>query len=299
MNLSQYLYVIIAMLNARQHLPALLRRLADLPFPVRVVAIDQGSTDGTREWLRGLVSDGLMVVPNEGNVGVARAWNQGIRIALANRAEAVLICGHDTCPMPGAIERLVALAQSGVPFITGTQVPYDTPETPCAPPQPGEPLIAAPDFSCFLLPTPTIEALAIHEARSGAKISPWQLGLFDERFDPAYFEDGDYHIRLHQAGIGAFADPGALFRHDCSLTIRTNPEIARLNQETFRRNADLYAQKWGGLPHQLDVPPQARPLNVSDEQWAAMTGGRPVLQVDPAVVAANAQRVYAQYGITG
>ena len=241
--------------------------------------------------------EGLIFVANEGNVGVAAGWNQGIRMALTNGTQAVLVCGHDTWPMPGAIHRLLYFLQAGVPFITGTAVPYDAPEIPTGEVGPSDTLIAAPDYSFFLIPVRTIQALAMHEAQSGARISPWQLGLFDEGFRGAYFEDGDHHTRLHRAGIFAARDPGAIFRHDCSLTLRTTPAVAQMNQQTFRANGDYFRQKWGGLPHEIDTPPQARPLNVTDEQWAAMTAGRAVIELNPAQLVAQAIAVYARYGL--
>jgi len=300
---STLLYVVTLTLNGLAHTQALIRALAESTIPLRVIVLDQASTDGTLDWLRQLKGRGHLVLPLEFNIGVAAGWNLGIRTAIANGAQAVLVCGNDTAPMPGTVERLVAHVRAGVPLITGTaaayNAPYEAPATPVSAAPPADaPLWAAPDFSFFLLSGITIETLARHEATTGANISPWELGLFDSRFTPAYFEDNDFHLRLHRAGLFAGRDPQALFRHDCSLTIRTNPQIAAENTETFRRNAEFFRQKWGGLPHELpDMPLQARPLNVSDAQWEQMTGGRPVLQIDYATQVAVARQVYERYGI--
>lgn len=295
--MSDYLYVVILALNPGTHLKRLLAAVSTLKVVTRAIVIDQGSTDGTREWLRTVQGDGLILVTNEANIGVAAGWNQGIRIAMANRAQAVLVCGHDTWPMPGAIERLVKHAEAGVPFITGTAVAYDTPDTPIAPLAPTDPLLAAPDFSCFLLPVKTLVALGMHEAQQPGEVNPWGLGFFDEEFYPAFFEDNSYHYRLYRAGFFAARDPLALFRHDCSLTLRSTPAVAEQNVTSFRENAERFRKKWGGLPHELDMPAQARPGNVTDEQWQAMTGGREVQQLDPVACAEQAKSVYAQYGV--
>ena len=152
-------------------------------------------------------------------------------------------------------------------------------------------------FSFFFIPALTVEILARFEAQSGVPMSPWALGLFDERYYPAYFEDNDMHTRLHRAGLVAVRDPLALYRHRCSQTIATHPELAQQQVAIMQRNAELFRQKFGRLPHELDVPPQARPLNVTDEQWTQMTGGRPIIEVDQSVVTAQARQVYAQFGI--
>ncbi len=298
--MSQYLYAIVLTLNALDHVKRLIRALASTQVATRVIAIDNGSTDGTRDWLaEAAKTSGLIYVPNEGNIGVARGWNLGIRIAIANGAQAMLIAGHDTWPMPGAVERLILLLQEGVPFITGTAVAYETPEASCTALTKDCPLLAAPDFSFFAVTTRTIELLAVHEAKTGVQVSPWELGIFDGQFLMSYWEDQDYHMRLHQAGLLAARDPFALFRHDCSLTLRNNPEIAKLNQTTFPQNAELFRKKYGALPHQLDRPPQARPLNVGDAEWQQMSGGREVRELPRDEVIAQAKAVYAQYGIVG
>lgn len=50
-----------------------------------VVVVDNASTDGTREFLR---QNGVFCLENRENLGVAKAWNQGIK---ASRA----VCVHN------------------------------------------------------------------------------------------------------------------------------------------------------------------------------------------------------------
>jgi hypothetical protein len=126
----------------------------------------------------------------------------------------------------------------------------------------------------------------------------------DERLSPAYFEDNDYHLRLQRAGLLALRDPGAEFRHETSLTIRINPELAQQNQVTFARNAELFKAKYGGLPHEVEVTQGsnkyaigAKPLNVPDEQWQAMSGGHPIQELSRDEAVAQAKATYARYGI--
>ena len=308
------LYVVTATLNGLQYTQRLIEGLGRVGMaePLRVVVIDNGSTDGTPEYLCDTYKGRqVLVVRNQGNTGVGAAWNLGIRIALLNQAEAVLVCGNDTVPMPGAVERLYALSASGVPFVTGTQVPYDEPDISVPPADVNDPLLAAPDFSFFLMNANVPNVLGNwdvqHEVSTRRQLgadaplpavamNPWEWGLFDSRYFPAFFEDNDYHHRLQQAGILAVRDPGALFRHKCSATLQLNPDVAEMNKSTFGRNAELFKAKWGGYPQEVGLQ-QARPLNVTEEQWSAMSAGHPVAMVPQERVVAQARETYRRYGI--
>lgn len=297
---AEVIYVIVPTLNPGAHLPALVTALASTGLPLRIGVIDNGSSDGTRAWCEAQRHDGaLTLIGNQTNIGVASAWNLGIQWALAQGSQLVLVCGHDTVPMPGAVLRLAKLAAQGVPLVTGTAVPYDSAEAPCPELAATDPLILAPDFSFFMLNAACIQALLRWDASGASKapMAPWDLGLFDARYWPAYFEDNDFHYRMQQAGLLAARDPAALFRHDCSLTLRSTPEVAAINAESFRVNGELFRSKWGGLPHEVSAHLPARALNVSDEQWQAMSGGRHV-EVQPAdQVIQQAMAVYARAGL--
>jgi len=318
------LYVVIAAINNRVHLERLLLSLVTPAerIPMRIVVVDNGSTDGTAEWLVKF-GVGVQLISNEGNLGAAVAWNQGIRFALANMANgcgAILVAGSDTLPMPGCVERLWNnVINEGILFTTGRQVPYDTPEAPCGPAATTEPMAESPDFSFFMFSPLVVRRLGEwdaaveldrriawskqHENVAPAEKpplpifqTPWCYGLFDERYATGYFEDNDLHTRMKHAGLLAVQDPGAVFRHDCSLTLRTNPEVAAKHTDQFRRNAELFRWKWGGLPHEVGLP-QARPGNVTDDQWLKMSGGRPVTQVDRDAYRAQCTEVYTSYGL--
>jgi hypothetical protein len=66
------------------------------------------------------------------------------------------------------------------------------------------------------------------------------VGLFDERFHPIYFEDNDYERRLQNAGFEAnFIH--AILSHDNSSTLATG--FHSQNNITFNRNHMLYIKK--------------------------------------------------------
>jgi len=71
----------------------------------RVIIIDNGSADGSQESVERSV-DGVQVIRNGCNAGFARAVNQGIERALAERppAELVLLLNNDAQLEPGALQ---------------------------------------------------------------------------------------------------------------------------------------------------------------------------------------------------
>jgi len=72
----------------------------------RIVAVDNGSTDGTREWLQ---RQGFgAVVLNERNLGCGAAWNQG---ALAIQSECTIVMNNDVICAKGWLKQLLETAE--------------------------------------------------------------------------------------------------------------------------------------------------------------------------------------------
>lgn len=71
------------------------------------------------------------------------------------------------------------------------------------------------------------------------------IGLFDENFYPAYFEDSDYNYRLKLAGIET-QFPKILIpqTYRTSSSITANREL----NTRFLENRKYYIEKWGGEP---------------------------------------------------
>lgn len=76
-----------------------------------------------------------------------------------------------------------------------------------------------------------------------------EMGGFDEKFFPAYFEDNDAYHRLELAGLPCKFVETMDFAHDKSSTLRKgNASYLEKHQQTFSQNAIYYQQKWGGMP---------------------------------------------------
>jgi GT2 family glycosyltransferase len=72
-----------------------------------------------------------------------------------------------------------------------------------------------------------------------------RVGLFDEGFFPAYFEDTDYSRRAMRAGVPIVKIPVPM-THDNSSTIKAEPGLMEQNSRTFNSNNSYFSEKVAG-----------------------------------------------------
>src|SRR3972149_1820440 len=99
------------------------------------------------------------------------------------------------------------------------------------------------NFSCFGLSVPTIT----------------RVGLFDEGFKIAYFEDNDYHHRMRGEGLDASCDLWAWFAHYGSRTVK-EAGIPPLHNQ-FNANRKYFYEKWGFYPGSDEEREKAKSYN--------------------------------------
>lgn len=85
----------------RQCLTALASNTTDVSF--EVIIVDNGSTDGTEEFLTELKGD-VRIIRNDQNLGFAKACNQGARAA---RGQYLVFLNNDTIPQPNWLKPLI------------------------------------------------------------------------------------------------------------------------------------------------------------------------------------------------
>jgi len=105
-----FLSIILVSYNARDHLDACLRSLQENPASIstEIIVVDNASTDGSREAVPPGRPD-VRLIPNQENLGFARANNQGFRTA---RGKFILFLNTDTVIGKGALDRLCSRLQS-------------------------------------------------------------------------------------------------------------------------------------------------------------------------------------------
>jgi GT2 family glycosyltransferase/glycosyltransferase involved in cell wall biosynthesis len=229
--------------------------LAHTRGPYELVLVDNGSRDGTREFFRSLRdklggSVAVQVIENEENRGYPIAANQGIRAA---RGRHVVLLNNDTRVKPGWLSALLDAAASGdrVGIVTAKIL------CPDGRVQNAGGIFHHPDGS-FTLPFAHEDRLAPtvterHEVESAG--GPCMLltrallesvGVFDEAFSPAYFEDSDLCLRAREAGFTLVYEPAAEVFHHGKVTADV---VAREGKHEiwrrFEENKRLFYSRWG------------------------------------------------------
>ena len=204
----------IPIVNGPDRLEAL---LASLDVPVDTLAlVDHSPGPGpVRDLLARLERDGIpgvnrvCVARPFGNAGVAKAWNS-ILLAFPSAAYA-LIANHDVVFPPGVLAQLMQQVDPSQPQWL--------------------PLLSRPAaFSAFVI-TPQV----------------WnRIGLFDQSFVPAYWEDTDYRDRLEADPMIQRIEQGPwLAAMDAanptqSASLRDDPDLAAENESSFALNRLWY-----------------------------------------------------------
>ena len=209
-------------------------------YPYRIVLVDNGSTDETRDEASKLVSPTFQHRRYENNTGTARSWNWGILDGFEKGADGVLVLNNDILLHPACIDRLVQRMQQdhgAVGLVSALDVRGEVgaPEDVFSIPADSKTGVAEsdhPNFSAFLLSRRCFDL----------------VGQFDEAYYPAYFEDNDYHYRILLAGLRAVVHPPAMFYHHGSRTQNEARASPIVPGSVFEENRVYYVRKWGGPP---------------------------------------------------
>lgn len=192
----------------------------DQDIPATVSIFDNGSTDGTFEWI---IENNIDHTCSDRNAGVSVGWNYSLGFLFSLPIDYVLVLNNDT-RIPNYFYR--KLLSYNLPFVTGISV--DEPKGhPDSWQQPAE----SPDFSAFLI-----------------RREAWEkVGPFDERM-VFYAQDCDWHVRAHRAGI-RLMNAGVPFHHERSSTIRLADAEDR-GKISGQADIDraVFKEKWGCFP---------------------------------------------------
>lgn len=188
----------------------LYRMLDSLDYPVeRLVVVDNGRVVdrfllASNRGVMRYVSD-VALVQLPANLGVSGSWNLGIKSAPFSAYW--LVANYDVEWPPGSLASFDLAARA-----TG-----------------GEELIlsgGAPPWCAFAVGDRVIE----------------KVGLWDERYHPAYFEDDDYRDRCLAAGVPV-VESGIPVEHRNSSTLASSEHYRQRNGVSFTANRELYLDK--------------------------------------------------------
>ncbi len=212
----------------------------------RIVVVDNGSTDGTLEYLRGC--KGISVIANERNVGFAAANNQAIR-ATPPEADVVLL-NNDTEIVPECrdwLQRMSVTAHraddigivgcrirrpNGMLQHAGAYMPLETfwgQQTGSMEKDinqyAGIRDVESVVFACVYLKRAVIDA----------------IGLLSEDYF-AYFEDTDYCLRARQKGFRTVCSGDVTIVHHENVSTSENRVS---HTELFKRSQAIFKKQWG------------------------------------------------------
>jgi len=239
-----------------------------------VVMVDNGSTDGTREWLKDQAN--IKVILNDENFGFPKGCNIGIAASEVDNDILLLNNDIEVChnwldnlqtalysdPKIGAVQGLDALHFKGTLDKKGKIINFTAKDT------------------------SDIHQFAIQNNKSDS--NRWKytnfltgycvllkrevidkIGLLDERFSPGNFEDDDLSFRILSAGYYLLRCHDCFIHHFGSQSFRKNEKSY---WELIETNSKKFTQKWGfhawdkfhqkdHLLHVLDAD-STKPINV-------------------------------------
>ncbi len=223
--------IVIPVLNQLAYTQGCLRGLQpDLAAGVRVIVVDNGSTDGTREWLA--AQTGPTVIRNEVNRGCAPAWNQGV--AAAGEADWVVVLNNDVLLPTGWLAALLgAAARHGLdivcPAIRERELNYD---------------FAAYARECTTRLGAVVRRGGAHGVCFAVKRAVFaQIGGFDEAFRIGQFEDADFFRRAKRAGFRTGVTGACFLHHFGSVTQDALSDQDR-NRPYEAENRAHFRKKW-------------------------------------------------------
>jgi GT2 family glycosyltransferase len=212
---------------------------------LELLVVDNGSSDGTREYLVALAERDprVRLVLNEVNAGFAAAANQGLSVS---RGRALVLLNNDTIVPPGALRRLVRHLEHESVGLVG---PVSNEAATAAEVEPSyrtyEELLAAGaersrSHAGELVDVPMLTMFCIAMRRD----LYGRVGPLDERFGKGLFEDDDYSLRVRRSGFRVACAADVLIHHFGEASfgkLVPSGEYASI----FEANRRLFEEKWG------------------------------------------------------
>jgi GT2 family glycosyltransferase len=209
--------------NGRDDTLACLRSLEEATYqPLSVVLVDNNSQDGTPEAVSRSHPD-VRVIALDENRGFAGGVNVGLRAALDDGAEHVLLLNNDAIVEPGFLEPLVTAAAAPQVGAACAQILHAEPPhlvwyagasyDPRRGHQGRHRAYGEPRLPATTAPYPTDRACG------GAMLIPRgaaeRVGLLDETLF-AYAEDVEWSLRARAAGLSIVVVPASVVYHEVS-----------------------------------------------------------------------------------
>ncbi|NBD26518.1 glycosyltransferase family 2 protein [Paenibacillus glycinis] len=207
--------------------------------PYEIIAVDNGSSDGTPNWCAG---EGIACVSLARNAGFPKACNKGMRAA---NGEYFVLLNNDVTVSFGWLQGLrqaldnhadvgivgpvtnYASGRQQVDYPFGSRIDFHRAAADAVVREAGgyEPILRLVGF-CMLFRRTLYE----------------RIGELDERFSPGHYEDDDYCFRARMHGFGLLMCRDVFVHHEGSASFKRG-NAAEL-QQLVERNRGLFMAKW-------------------------------------------------------
>jgi GT2 family glycosyltransferase/glycosyltransferase involved in cell wall biosynthesis/Flp pilus assembly protein TadD len=213
-------------------------------YPHEIIFVDNGSTDGTKDYLRGVVASNpnYQLIDNKTNRGFAAGNNQGVRAA---RGTYVLLLNNDVLVGDGWLESMVSALERDerigmvgpiTNYISGrqrlTDIPYQRDD----------------EFYGFATTVRTANRGKVTPRRRIAGFAILtrkalfdELGGLDESFGSGNYEDDDFCLRAREKGYAIMVDESTYIHHFGSRSFTENQIDYGAS---LKKNEQLFRTKW-------------------------------------------------------
>jgi GT2 family glycosyltransferase len=219
-----------------------IRQYTEVPY--EIVVVDNGSTDGTRQWLS--EQKDIKAIYNSENLGFPKGCNQGIEAA--GRDNDILLLNNDVIVTPswlknmqialysnesiGAVGAITNYASNGqgIPIVYKDiegMIKFSTYNN-ISNAQSWEEKVKVIGF-CMLIKRHVIN----------------KVGYLDERFTPGNFEDDDYSLRIILQGYKILLCRDVFIHHFGSKSFKENKKAF---EDLLIKNREKFKNKWNFDP---------------------------------------------------
>ena len=210
-----------------------------------IIVVDNGSTDGTKEYLQGMEINAIRPFFFNENKGFSEACNYGAKNA---RGEYIFFLNNDTEVKPGWLTSLIRFAESTPDCgAVGAKLVYPNGRL-----QEAGGIIFADghgwNYGRGMDPSdPRFNFVREVDYCSGAALmvrkSLWdEIGGFDLRYSPAYYEDTDLCFEIRNRGYKVYYHPKSVVVHHEGKTAGVNLQSGYKKYQEINRNK--FIVKW-------------------------------------------------------
>jgi GT2 family glycosyltransferase len=222
-----------------------------------IMLVDNGSTDGSVEFFRKWYPT-LEIIENGENLGFAEGNNVGIRKALENEVDYVLLLNNDTVVDPEFLEEMVKVAESNLKIgIVGPKICYYH--------NPSKIWSVGGDINLFtgsiknkgdMKPQDIFQGILTVDYVSGCALMIKsnlikKIGLLDKDYF-LYFEETDWNIRARKIGYISVVTCEAKVLHKSGASMK---KVKDIDYYYFSRNGFLLLKKNGKIYHYITFFP--------------------------------------------